>query len=70
MLVLFALMALTSLVREHFAVMVLELLGSLVMAFVATSLLRPEYQYDTLETVLTRPVSFRALVGVRMALAG
>lgn len=70
MLVLFALMALTSLVREHFAVMVLELLGSLVMAFVGTTLLRPEYQYNTLETVLTRPVSFRALVGVRMALAG
>jgi hypothetical protein len=70
MLVLFALMAMTSLVREHLAVMVLELLGALVMAFVGTSLLRPEYQYNTLETVLTRPVSFRAIVGVRMALAG
>lgn len=70
MLVLFALMAVTSLVHGFTVVMVLEYLGSLVMAFVGASLLRPEYQYNTLETVLTRPVSFRKIVGVRLAFAG
>ncbi|MGQ9732295.1 MAG: tetratricopeptide repeat protein [Candidatus Zipacnadales bacterium] len=70
MLVLFALMAMASLLREATPVLVLELLGSLLMAFVGVSLLRPEYQYDCLETVLTRPVSFRAILTVRMFLAG
>ena len=70
MLVLFALMAMTSLVYTHTPVLVLELLGPLVMAFVGANLLRPEYQYNTLETVLTRPVSFRAIVTVRMCFAG
>jgi tetratricopeptide (TPR) repeat protein len=70
MLVLFAVMAIESLVRDYTAVRVLELLGSLVMAFAGANLLRPEYQYHTLETVLTRPVSFRATVAVRMFGAG
>jgi len=64
MLVLFALMAMTSLLQPATPVLVLELTGPLLLAFVGASLLRPEYEYNTLETVLTRPVSFRlVLVG-------
>jgi ABC-type transport system involved in multi-copper enzyme maturation permease subunit len=68
MLVLFALMAMTSLIRESTPVLVLEMLGSILMAFVGVNLLRPEYQYNTLETVLTRPVSFRVILWVRVLL--
>ena len=38
------------------------------MAFVGVNLLRPEYQYNALETVLTRPVSFRVILTVRVFL--
>lgn len=69
MLVLFAMMAMTSMVFEHTAVLVLELLGPILLAFLGANLLRPEYQYNTLETVLTRPVSFRAVMTVRILLA-
>jgi len=68
MLVLFALMAMTSLVRDATPVLVLETLGSILMAFVGVNLLRPEYQYNALETVLTRPVSFRVILTVRVFL--
>jgi hypothetical protein len=68
MLVLFALMAMTSLIREGTPVLVLETLGSILMAFVGVNLLRPEYQYNALETVLTRPVSFRVILTVRVFL--
>ncbi len=68
MLVLFALMAMTSMVREATPVLVIEMLGSILMAFVGVNLLRPEYQYNALETVLTRPVSFRVILSVRVLL--
>lgn len=68
MLVLFALMAMTSLIRESTPVMIVEMLGSILMAFVGVNLLRPEYQYNALETVLTRPVSFRVILTVRVLL--
>lgn len=68
MLVLFALMAMTALVRDAMPVLVLEMLGSILMAFVGVNLLRPEYHYNTLETVLTRPVSFRVILSVRVLL--
>lgn len=69
MLVLFALMAMTSLVRAHTPVRILELLGPLLLAFVGVNLLRPEYQYNTLETVLTRPVSFHLILVTRVLFA-
>ncbi|MBM3475820.1 MAG: hypothetical protein FJX75_21340 [Armatimonadetes bacterium] len=68
MLVLFALMAMTSLIREATPVLILETLGPILMAFVGVNLLRPEYQYNALETVLTRPVSFRVILTVRVFL--
>lgn len=69
MLVLFGLMSLTSLVRSSTPALVVEVLGPLLIAFVGANLLRPEYQYNSLETVLTRPISFRIIVTVRVLFA-
>ncbi len=69
MLVLFGLMSLASMVQAWTPAAVLETLGPLLLAFVGANLLRPEYQYNSLETILTRPISFRVILGVRLFVA-
>ncbi len=69
MLVLFGLMSLASLIRTWTPGLVLEVLGPLLIAFVGANLLRPEYQYNSLETILTRPISFRIILSVRVLFA-
>jgi tetratricopeptide (TPR) repeat protein len=69
MLVLFGLMSLASLVRSWTPAVVVEVLGPLLLAFVGANLLRPEYQYNSLETILTRPISFRTILSVRVLFA-
>jgi len=69
MLVLFAVMAMVSVLRTGSPVVVLEGLGPILLAFVSANLLRPEYQYGTLETLLARPVSFRAILTARLLAA-
>jgi len=69
MLVLFGLMSLASMVQGWTPAAVLETLGPLLLAFVGANLLRPEYQYNSLETILTRPISFRVILGVRLFFA-
>ena len=69
MLVLFAVMAMVSVLRTGSPVVVLEGLGPILLAFASANLLRPEYQYGTLETLLARPVSFRAILTARLLAA-
>ncbi len=69
MLVLFGVMAMVSVLKGGSPGLVLEAFGPILLAFVSTNLLRPEYQYGTLELALARPVSFRAILSARVLAA-